>query len=102
MIFSVFGLLAIGTGRPSTLLLLIIGTPFKHVICVGGLLLWSISCNTWAVDVTSERAGWTRIHARWQFMARAGVELPPKRSMIIFGATTPKLIARIIAIAVMA
>jgi len=33
---------------------------------------------------------------------RAGPESPPKRSMIIFGATSPKLMARIIAIAVTA
>src|SRR5207245_11792277 len=55
---------------------------------------WRESCK--------QRAGWSRAHAHYQITTRVGVEPPPKRSMIIFGATTPKLMARIIASAVMA
>src|SRR5713101_969074 len=74
--------------------------PFAWAVFFG----WPISCNAWAAGASP--AGRARDgvgpHAHSQLTTRVGVEPPPKRSMIIFGATTPKLMARIIAIAVMA
>src|SRR5216683_7548918 len=68
-----------------------------------GFFGWPISCNTWAAGASlAGSAGWSRAHAHWQITTRVGVEPPLKRSMIILGATTPKLMARIIEIAVMA
>src|SRR5712692_1611201 len=105
MAFSVFGLLAMGNWPTEYIAIAHCRHSFQNMPFAwtgtssdgrfpANLGCWRESCR--------QRAGWSRAHAHWQITTRAGVEPPPKRSMIIFGATMPKLMARIIAIAVMA
>lgn len=104
MTFSVVGLLAIDKQPTEYIANGSVSALLSKTLARAAICPCQIPCNTGATGASPEgsaRDGPVAYAQSW-ITTRIGVEPPPKRSKIIFGATMPKLMARIIAIAVMA